>query len=177
VFANIITMLRLFFKNVYKCSPLLRCSHVTLPQHKVGTESHDVVCLQKSTPNLEGAFKYLKQHVGNKPFTPEVMQGLEEAAGVGIVVTPDQIDATVERHISKVKPQLLEQRYCMCLTNQGSKCRVQSLRVKSLDAVFLISHARFAHMYQGLHVPHKSWFRQAAACGDSIDLLHPEILP
>ena len=53
----------------------------------------------------------MKQNVGNKPFSPEVVRGLEEAAGVGIVVTPEQIDATVQRHISKVKPRLLEQRY------------------------------------------------------------------
>ena len=66
--------------------------------------------LQKSTPNLEGAFKYLKQHVGNEPFSSEVVRGLEAAAGVGVVVTPQQIDATVERHISKVKAQLQEQR-------------------------------------------------------------------
>ncbi|KAL3136316.1 hypothetical protein ABBQ38_005580 [Trebouxia sp. C0009 RCD-2024] len=67
--------------------------------------------LQKSTPNLEGAFKYLKQHVGNEPFSPELVRGLEAAAGVGVVVTPQQIDATVDRHISKVKSQLQEQRY------------------------------------------------------------------
>lgn len=66
--------------------------------------------LQKSTPNLEGAFKYLKQHVGNEPFSPELVRGLEAAAGVGVVVTPQQIDATVDRHISKVKSQLQEQR-------------------------------------------------------------------
>ncbi|KAL3147384.1 hypothetical protein ABBQ32_002862 [Trebouxia sp. C0010 RCD-2024] len=67
--------------------------------------------IQKSTPNLEGAFKYLKQHVGNEPFSPDLVQGLEAAAGVGVVVTPQQIDATVERHISQVKSQLQEQRY------------------------------------------------------------------
>lgn len=72
---------------------------------------HLMVMLQKSTPNLEGAFKYLKQHVGNKPFTPEVVEGLEHAAGVGVVVTPEEIDAIIDRHISKVKPQLQEQRY------------------------------------------------------------------
>lgn len=66
--------------------------------------------LQKSTPNLDGAFKYLKQHVGNEPFSPEVVRGLEEAAGVGVVITPQQIDTTVDRHISKVKAQLQEQR-------------------------------------------------------------------
>ncbi|DBA66182.1 hypothetical protein WJX79_006574 [Trebouxia sp. C0005] len=67
--------------------------------------------IQKSTPNLEGAFRYLKQHVGNKPLTSELVHGLEEAAGVGVVITPQQIDATVDHHISKVKPQLIEQRY------------------------------------------------------------------
>ena len=62
----------------------------------------------------------MKQHVGNKPFTPEVVKGLEEAAGVGIVVTPHQIDATVDRHISKVKAQLLEQRYKDIMQCAGS---------------------------------------------------------
>lgn len=75
--------------------------------HQASTRQSPV---QKSTPNLEGAFKYLKQHVGNAPFTAEVVQGLEAAAGVGVVVTPQQIDATVEHHISKVKLQLQEQR-------------------------------------------------------------------
>jgi len=75
----------------------------------------DAMLLQKSTPNLEGAFKYLKQHAGNKPLTSELIHGLEEAAGVGVVITPQQIDATVAHHISKVKPQLVEQRYEACL--------------------------------------------------------------
>ena len=70
--------------------------------------------LQKSTPNLEGAFKYLKQHVGNKHLTSALVHGLEEAAGVGVVITPEQIDATVDHHISKVTPQLIEQRYEAC---------------------------------------------------------------
>ena len=70
--------------------------------------------LQKSTPNLEGAFKYLKQHVGNKPLTSDLVHGLEEAAGVGVVITPQQIDATVDHHTSKVKSQLIEQRYEAC---------------------------------------------------------------
>ena len=73
------------------------------------------ILLQKSTPNLEGAFKYLKQHVGNKPLTSDLVHGLEEAAGVGVVITPQQIDATVGHHISKVKTQLIEQRYEACL--------------------------------------------------------------
>lgn len=72
--------------------------------------------LQKSTPNLEGAFKYLKQHVGNKPLTSGLIHGLEEAAGVGVVITPQQIDATVDHHISKVKTQLIEQRYETCFS-------------------------------------------------------------
>ena len=74
------------------------------------------VLLQKSTPNLEGAFKYLKQHVGNKPLTSGLVHGLEEAAGVGVVITPQQIDATVDHHISKVKTQLIEQRYEACFS-------------------------------------------------------------
>lgn len=82
--------------------------------HAITPHAHSTNLLcnlpQKSTPNLEGAFKYLKHHVGNEPFSPEVLQGLEEAAGVGVVITPQQIDATVDRHISKVKAQMQEQR-------------------------------------------------------------------
>ena len=88
------------------CTPAVH----TIARHIHNT---DVLCNlpQKSTPNLEGAFKYLKQHVGNEPFSPEVVRGLDEAAGVGVVITPQQIAATVDRHISKVKAQLQEQRY------------------------------------------------------------------
>ena len=87
------------------------CMHCCLHGSFAKKQCHFDQILQKSTPNLEAAFKYLKQNVGNKPFTPEVVLGLEEAAGVGVVITPEQIDATVDRHISSVKSQLQEQRY------------------------------------------------------------------
>ena len=71
---------------------------------------HGLCLLQKSTPNLEGAFKYLKASVGSNPWTPEVSKGVDEAAGVGVVVTPEQIKETIAQHIDKVKSELLEQR-------------------------------------------------------------------
>ena len=66
--------------------------------------------LQKSTPNLEGAFKFLKSNVGSNPWTPEVVKGIEEAAGVGVVVTPEQIKENIAQHINTVKTDLLVQR-------------------------------------------------------------------
>ena len=38
-------------------------------------------------------------------------QGVEKAAGVGVVITPDQIKATIGEHLDKVKPELVEKRY------------------------------------------------------------------
>lgn len=66
--------------------------------------------LQKSTPNLDGAFKFLNTSVGSAPWTAEVSKGIEESAGVGVVVTPEQIKETVAKHIDKVKSDMLEQR-------------------------------------------------------------------
>lgn len=66
--------------------------------------------MQKSTPNLEGAFKYLKSTVGSNPWTPEVVKGIEEAAGVGVVITPEQIKENIAQHINTVKADLLAQR-------------------------------------------------------------------
>jgi len=39
------------------------------------------------------------------------LKGLEEAAGVGIVITPEQVEETVEQEIKAVKSEILESRY------------------------------------------------------------------
>ena len=48
--------------------------------------------------------------MGSNPWTPEVVKGIEEAAGVGVVITPEQIKENIARHINTVKADLLTQR-------------------------------------------------------------------
>ncbi|GFR51525.1 hypothetical protein Agub_g13941 [Astrephomene gubernaculifera] len=61
----------------------------------------------KSNAQLDGAFEYLRR-VG----TTEVdKKALEEAAGVGVVVTPDQIKAAVAEEVEGSKEKLLAERY------------------------------------------------------------------
>ncbi|WIA16884.1 hypothetical protein OEZ85_013812 [Tetradesmus obliquus] len=61
----------------------------------------------KTTTQLDGAFEYLKK-VGGEPTDAAAF---EEAAGVGVVVTPEQISAAVADAIASKKEQLLEDRY------------------------------------------------------------------
>lgn len=61
----------------------------------------------KTTTQLDGAFEYLKK-VGGEPTDAAAF---EEAAGVGVVVTPEQISAAVADAIGSKKEQLLEDRY------------------------------------------------------------------
>lgn len=56
---------------------------------------------------LGAALEYLKSH----PLGPLAVEEFERACGVGIVVTPEQIEETVEGVIKKYKSQLLEERY------------------------------------------------------------------
>lgn len=84
--------------------------------------------LQKSTPNLEGAFKYLSSIVGSSSWTPEVAQGIEEAAGVGVVVTPDEIKATIGQHIDKVKPELVEKRFTSTVPQLHERNHMQCMK-------------------------------------------------
>lgn len=61
----------------------------------------------KTTPQLEGAFDYLKK-VGSMSVDNTA---LEEASGVGVVVTADQIQAAVSNAIEKAAVRLREERY------------------------------------------------------------------
>ena len=53
------------------------------------------------------AMDYLLHHMSD----PVDMAAFEQASGVGVVVTPDQIEAGVEAVITKHKQELLEKRY------------------------------------------------------------------
>ena len=53
------------------------------------------------------AMDYLLHHMSD----PVDMATFEQASGVGVVVTPDQIEAGVEAVIKKHKQELLEKRY------------------------------------------------------------------
>ena len=53
------------------------------------------------------AMDYLLHHMSE----PVDMAAFEQASGVGVVVTPDQIEAGVEAVINKHKQELLEKRY------------------------------------------------------------------
>lgn len=55
---------------------------------------------------MDGAFEYLKK-VGGEPVEPGAF---DEAAGVGVVVTPEQVSAAVKEAINSKKEQLLEER-------------------------------------------------------------------
>lgn len=53
------------------------------------------------------AMEYLLHHMRD----PVDVAAFEGASGVGVVVTPDQIEASVEAVINKHKEELLEKRY------------------------------------------------------------------
>lgn len=61
----------------------------------------------KSTAQIDGSYQYLTK-VGSEPAD---VKALEEAAGVGVVVTPEQITAAVADVIAKNEAQLQERRY------------------------------------------------------------------
>ncbi|KAG2447630.1 hypothetical protein HYH02_007548 [Chlamydomonas schloesseri] len=61
----------------------------------------------KSNAQLDGAFEYLRK-VGTMDVDKKQ---LEEAAGVGVVVTPDQIKAAVAEEVEANKEKLLAERY------------------------------------------------------------------
>ncbi|XP_068108759.1 glutamine--tRNA ligase [Hyperolius riggenbachi] len=56
---------------------------------------------------LNAALDYIKGH----PVDPINVADFEKECGVGIVVTPEEIEEAVEAVIQKYKPQLLEERY------------------------------------------------------------------
>lgn len=61
-----------------------------------------------STLRVDAALEYLLNHVNvDKIDTAE----FEKACGVGIVVTPEQVEQAVEKHLKQFKEELLEKRY------------------------------------------------------------------
>eukprot|EP00058_Branchiostoma_floridae_P016232 XP_002601720.1 hypothetical protein BRAFLDRAFT_121196 [Branchiostoma floridae] len=56
---------------------------------------------------LQSALDYVKSH----PVDPVDAAGFEEACGVGVVVTPEQIEDAVEEVINQYKQDLLQKRY------------------------------------------------------------------
>ncbi len=61
----------------------------------------------KSTAQIDGSYQYLTK-IGSEPVD---VKALEEAAGVGVVVTPEQISAAVADVIAQNEAQLQERRY------------------------------------------------------------------
>lgn len=56
--------------------------------------------------NVAAALEYVLAHPGDHVNVAE----LEAACGVGVVITPEQVEQAVERAIQKHKPALLEKR-------------------------------------------------------------------
>lgn len=61
-----------------------------------------------STIRVEAAIEYLITHVNEAKVDREAF---EKACGVGVVVTPEQVEQAVEKHMAKHKAELLEKRY------------------------------------------------------------------
>ncbi|XP_022829459.1 probable glutamine--tRNA ligase [Spodoptera litura] len=61
-----------------------------------------------STVRVEAAIEYLITHVNEAKVDREAF---EKACGVGVVVTPEQVEQSVEKHMAKYKAELLEKRY------------------------------------------------------------------
>lgn len=51
------------------------------------------------------------QYLLSNPIEPVDLKALEESSGIGVVVTPEQIERTIEGIIAENKTKLLEQRY------------------------------------------------------------------
>lgn len=81
---------------MHACTDKLTCT--------CGPAAH-LAALQ-SNAQLDGAFEYLKR-IG--PGEVSIAE-LEESAGVGVMVTPEQIQAAVDGAIAAKKEQLLEER-------------------------------------------------------------------
>ncbi|KAL3851861.1 hypothetical protein ACJMK2_015562 [Sinanodonta woodiana] len=56
---------------------------------------------------LEAGMSYLLEH----PLDPVDKKAFEEASGIGVVITPEQVEEAVEQVLSKYKEDLLEKRY------------------------------------------------------------------
>ncbi|CAF4936556.1 unnamed protein product [Pieris macdunnoughi] len=61
-----------------------------------------------STLRIDAALEYALSHVNEKSLNNKEF---EEACGVGIVVTPEQVEQFVEKHMAKYKNELIEKRY------------------------------------------------------------------
>ncbi|CAF5177965.1 unnamed protein product [Rotaria magnacalcarata] len=61
----------------------------------------------KNELQLTAAMQYLLSN----PTEPVDRKALEENAGIGVTITPEQIERTIEEIVADNKPQLLEQRY------------------------------------------------------------------
>ncbi|XP_052758353.1 probable glutamine--tRNA ligase isoform X2 [Galleria mellonella] len=61
-----------------------------------------------STLRVDAALGYLLSHVND---TDIDVPTFEESCGVGIIVTPEQVEQVVEKHMAKYKQELLEKRY------------------------------------------------------------------
>ncbi|VVC89147.1 unnamed protein product, partial [Leptidea sinapis] len=61
-----------------------------------------------STLRVDAALEYLLEHVNEEQINyPE----FEQFCGVGVIVTPEQVEQAVEKHMAKYKSELLEKRY------------------------------------------------------------------
>ncbi|XP_026326443.1 probable glutamine--tRNA ligase isoform X2 [Hyposmocoma kahamanoa] len=61
-----------------------------------------------STLRVDAALEYLLNNVNE---TKVDISRFEKACGVGVVVTPEQVEQAVEKHMAKFKEELLEKRY------------------------------------------------------------------
>lgn len=61
-----------------------------------------------STLRVDAALEYLISHIDDKEIDKAEF---ESACGVGIVVTPEQVEQSVEKHLGKYKNELIEKRY------------------------------------------------------------------
>ncbi|KAF6313371.1 hypothetical protein mRhiFer1_013909 [Rhinolophus ferrumequinum] len=79
-------------------------------------------------PQLSAALEYVRSH----PLDPIDTADFEQECGVGISVTPEQIEEAVEVAINRHRPQLLVERYrfnmgllmapCAHVSRRGSSC-------------------------------------------------------
>lgn len=61
-----------------------------------------------STLRVDAGLEYLLSNVNDMNMS---VVAFEKACGVGVVVTPEQVEQAVEKHMAKYKQELLEKRY------------------------------------------------------------------
>lgn len=61
-----------------------------------------------STLRIDAALEYLLSHVNESKVD---INEFENACGVGVVVSPEQVEQAVEKHMEKFKHELIEKRY------------------------------------------------------------------